>query len=123
MAGSSRFCGRSTRSHSIRFSDFLLHNVGTGDGIVQSFGEHYGRVGNTWMPNVSRNEFQLTRNKIRTAPLWGVRLRPRLMHDGALLTFMDAILRHRGEAEDVIERFKYLGRHEKDDLIEFLKAL
>lgn len=24
------------------FGDFLLHNVGTGDGIVMSFGEHYG---------------------------------------------------------------------------------
>src|SRR6201991_4913019 len=34
------------------FSDFLLHDIGTGDGIVETNGE-------------------LTRNKIRTAPLWG----------------------------------------------------
>ena len=40
------------------------------------------------------------------APLWGVRLRPRLMHDGASLTVHDAILRHRGEARQVIERLR-----------------
>lgn len=34
------------------FSAFLLHNIGTGDGIVQNGGPS-------------------TRNKIRTAPLWG----------------------------------------------------
>src|SRR5207244_3545849 len=45
------------------FSDFLLHNVGTGDGIVQNGG-------------------QGTRNMVRTAPLWGMRSRDRLMHDG-----------------------------------------
>jgi cytochrome c peroxidase len=42
-----------------------------------------------------------SRNKIRTAPLWGVRLRPRLMHDGASMTLRDAILRHRGEANHI----------------------
>ena len=45
------------------------------------------------------------RNKVRTAPLWGVRLRPRLMHDGASLTLRDAILRHREEAGAVTRRF------------------
>jgi CxxC motif-containing protein (DUF1111 family) len=34
------------------FGDFLLHDIGTGDGIVQNGG-------------------QSTRNKVRTAPLWG----------------------------------------------------
>jgi CxxC motif-containing protein (DUF1111 family) len=61
------------------FSDFLLHNIGTGDGIVQNGG-------------------QSTANKLRTLPLWGTRVRPRKMHDGASLTFTDAILRHAGEA-------------------------
>ncbi len=40
------------------------------------------------------------------APLWGVRLRPRMMHDGASLAFHDAILRHRGDARHVIERLE-----------------
>ena len=64
------------------FSDFLLHNVGTGDGIVQNGGPS-------------------TRNKLRTPPLWGVRTRNQLMHDGQSLTFNNAILRHGGEASGV----------------------
>ena len=61
------------------FSDFLLHDVGTGDGIVQNGG-------------VS------TRNKVRTAALWGVRARGRFMHDGLSFSFEDAIARHGGQA-------------------------
>ena len=81
------------------YSDFLLHNVGTGDGIVQSVVEHYGKAfaQHSWK-NYSKQEFESSANKIRTAPLWGVRLHSRLMHDGASLTFTDAIRRHRGEA-------------------------
>jgi CxxC motif-containing protein (DUF1111 family) len=45
---------------------------------------------------LAKQDFESSRNKIRTAPLWGVRLRPRLMHDGASLTFHDAIVRHAG---------------------------
>ena len=106
------------------FSDFLLHNVGTGDGIVQSFQEHYGRrayrIG--W-PNLSAAEFYNTADKIRTAPLWGVRMQPRLMHDGLSLTFRDAILRHRREASDVTERFERLSRTLQEDLFQFLRSL
>ena len=46
------------------FGDFLLHDIGTGDGIVQNGG-------------------QSTRNKVRTVPLWGLRTRGRFMHDCA----------------------------------------
>ena len=106
------------------FSDFLLHDVGTGDGIVMAFGEHYGRnmYSISW-PNLSEDEFQKTTNKIRTAPLWGVRLQPRLMHDGESLTFLDAIMRHRGEASEVRERFDRLSPNDKERLFEFLRSL
>ena len=33
---------------------------------------------------------------VRTPPLWGVRTRPELMHDGLSLTFNEAIQRHAG---------------------------
>jgi len=66
------------------YSDFLLHALGTGDGI----------------PVVTGG--QSTANKIRTAPLWGLRKRPELMHDGASPTPERAILRHGGEAQLVI---------------------
>ena len=86
------------------FSDFLLHDVGTGDGIVQNGGPS-------------------TRNKLRTPPLWGLRTRVRLMHDGETLTRNDAILRHEGEASFVINRYRSLSFIQRNQLIVFLNSL
>ncbi len=86
------------------FGDFLLHNVGTGDGIVQNGG-------------------QSTRNKLRTAPLWGMRTRGRLMHDGETLNRNEAILRHAGEATSVINSYRNLSTNQKNQLITFLNSL
>ena len=106
------------------YGDFLMHNVGTGDGILQATPEHYGRrVFQQMADYMSKQDFESSRNKIRTAPLWGVRLRPRLMHDGASMTFLDAIKRHRGEANSVIQKFDKLKRTDQEAIIEFLKSL
>jgi CxxC motif-containing protein (DUF1111 family) len=86
------------------FSDFLLHDIGTGDGIVQ--------VGP-----------QDTANKLRTAPLWGVRTKARFMHDLGSLSLTNAIERHDGEAHDAAEDFRELGPKEREALITFLKTL
>jgi Di-haem oxidoreductase, putative peroxidase len=86
------------------YGDFLLHDIGTGDGIVQNGGAS-------------------TRLKVRTAPLWGVRVHTRLMHDGESLTFMDAILRHAGEAEIVRQNFEALSPQEQQFVITFLESL
>ena len=86
------------------FSDFLLHDVGTGDGIVQNGGAS-------------------TRNKLRTPPLWGMRSRDRLMHDGETLTRNEAILRHFGEANPVINNYINLSTTQKNQLITFLNSL
>ncbi|HEX7955886.1 MAG TPA: di-heme oxidoredictase family protein [Pyrinomonadaceae bacterium] len=86
------------------FGDFLLHNVGTGDGIVQNGG-------------------QSTANKLRTAPLWGVRTRGRLMHDGETTNRNEAILRHAGEATGVINNYRALTATQKNQLITFLQSL
>lgn len=86
------------------YSDFLLHNVGTGDGIVQNGGPS-------------------TRNKIRTAPLWGLRTRGRLLHDGSALTIADAIKNHRGEASTVSKRYSELSPTGKTKLLRFLNSL
>jgi CxxC motif-containing protein (DUF1111 family) len=86
------------------YSDFLLHNVGTGDGIVQNGG-------------------QATANKLRTPPLWGMRTRDRLMHDGSALTRNDAIVRHAGEASGVISNYNSLSVTQKNNLITFLNSL
>jgi CxxC motif-containing protein (DUF1111 family) len=86
------------------FSDFLLHGVGTGDGIAQNGGPG-------------------TRNKIRTAPIWGLRTRPQFMYDGLLLTLTDAIVRHAREALDAIDQYLALSTTEKDQLLAFLQSL
>jgi CxxC motif-containing protein (DUF1111 family) len=46
-----------------------------------------------------------------------------LMHDGASLTFRDAILRHRGEANDVRKRFEALSPANQQAIVEFLRSL
>jgi CxxC motif-containing protein (DUF1111 family) len=86
------------------FSDFLLHNIGTGDGIVQNGG-------------------QATANRLRTSPLWGSRTHDRHMHDGLSLTFTDAILRHAGEATAVINRFRSLTATQRNQIVVFLQSL
>jgi CxxC motif-containing protein (DUF1111 family) len=106
------------------YGDFLMHDVGTGDGILQAIREHYGhRVFQQMAGYLSKQDFESSRNKIRTAPLWGVRLRPRLMHDGASLTFLEAITRHRGEASHVVQQFEKLNRPDQEAIVEFLKSL
>lgn len=47
----------------------------------------------------------------------------RLMHGGASLTFRDAILRHRKEAEQAAQRFRRLGQGDQEALFEFLRSL
>jgi CxxC motif-containing protein (DUF1111 family) len=86
------------------FGDFLLHDIGTGDGIVQNGG-------------------QSTRNKVRTAPLWGLRARDRLMHDGATVSRSDAIARHRNEAAASANEFAALSAGSQLDVINFLNSL
>jgi len=60
---------------------------------------------------------------MRTPPLWGVRARTRLLHDGNSLTFRAAILRHDNEAGAVIYRFRQLLPQDQQDLLQFLKSL
>jgi CxxC motif-containing protein (DUF1111 family) len=86
------------------YGDFLLHDVGTGDGIVQ--------VGP-----------QDTANKLRTPALWGLQIKSRFMHDLGSLTLGDAIQRHAGEAQGVISRFNGLTPQEQQQLITFLHSL
>jgi CxxC motif-containing protein (DUF1111 family) len=86
------------------FGDFLLHDVGTGDGIVQG-----------GPPDTAK--------KLRTSPLWGLRTGSRYMHDLASLTLENAIQRHKGEAREVVGRFRQLSGQEKQQIITFLQSL
>lgn len=86
------------------YSDFLLHDVGTGDGIVQNGG-------------------QATRNKIRTMPLWGLSKRRIFLHDGSANSIADAISRHAGEAAEVISAFQKLSPKANQSVMTFLNSL
>jgi CxxC motif-containing protein (DUF1111 family) len=106
------------------YGDFLLHDVGTGDGIVIAMEEHYGKhMYQIKWKNLSLESHRSSANKLRTAPLWGVRMHTMLMHDGASLTFPEAILRHKGEASDVTRRFEQLSQADQQAIVEFLKSL
>jgi len=86
------------------YGDFLLHDTGTGDGIVQ-------------------NPPQDTANKLRTVPLWGLRTHPRYMHDLRSLTLEDAIERHSGMARHVRQRYRDLSTEDQASIVTFLKTL
>jgi CxxC motif-containing protein (DUF1111 family) len=105
------------------FGDFLLHDVGTGDGIVIPIVEHYGRASRQMPRECTPDNFQKTQNRVRTAPLWGVRFRTRLMHDGVTVTLRDAILRHAGEADQSVRNFKKLAAADQNAILEFLRSL
>ncbi len=84
------------------FSDLLLHDVGTGDGIKQGAAETI---------------------EIRTPALWGLRLRRPLLHDGSAGTIEQAILQHRQEADLARRGFERLSDVDRAALLAFLKAL
>jgi CxxC motif-containing protein (DUF1111 family) len=89
------------------YSDFLLHDIKTGDGI----------------PILPLPEYSSTANQIRTAPLWALRTRNRLMHDGLSFTKQDAIQRHGGQATGVTNNYNTLSAGEKAQLVVFLDSL
>ena len=86
------------------FSDFALHDVGTGDGIVQNAG-------------------QGSANQMRTAPLWGIRGRNRLMHEGLEITIFDSVQLHAGQATTARNNFNALTAAQRNDLIAFVLSL
>jgi CxxC motif-containing protein (DUF1111 family) len=152
------------------FSDFILHDIGTGDGIVQTQQAQRPARGAQQLlqqaqqaPEIQRLQQapaetgrcvthivqdlsaqptsttaenlegikasgarvldQRTANMIRTAPLWGLRVRPQLLHDGSALTIEEAILRHSVQAKGAKEAFERMSREDKQRLLIFLKSL
>ena len=59
----------------------------------------------------------------RTAPLWGLRVKKKYMHDGRANDLDDAIVMHGGEAEKVRDQYKALNPSEKDAVRAFLTSL
>jgi CxxC motif-containing protein (DUF1111 family) len=84
------------------YSDLLLHDVGTGDGIQQG---------------------AAAPEEIRSPALWGLRFRRPLLHDGSAATIEDAILRHAGEAQLARRGFERAPAADRVALLAFLQSL
>jgi CxxC motif-containing protein (DUF1111 family) len=84
------------------YSDLLLHDVGTEDGIRQGAADP---------------------DEIRTPALWGLRFRRPLLHDGSASNIPDAIMRHAGEAELARLGFERLRDDDRVALLRFLQSL
>jgi len=84
------------------YSDLLLHDIGTGDGIAQEAAQPA---------------------EIRTPALWGLRVRRPLMHDGSAMTVTEALRQHGGEASGVMERYRRATDDLRRALMAFLDSL
>ena len=86
------------------YSDFLLHDIGTADGIIQGMA---------------------TGDEFRTALLWGVRTREAggLLHDGRGVDFADTIDKHLGEASTSRGLFQGLSASDRQKVLNFLGSL
>jgi CxxC motif-containing protein (DUF1111 family) len=85
------------------YSDFLVHDMGSlNDGIAQP---------------------PATGQQMRTAPLWGARIRTSFLHDGRAKTIRDAILAHDGQGLAARNNFAGLRKSEQEKILEFIKSL
>jgi CxxC motif-containing protein (DUF1111 family) len=77
----------------------------------------------------SRREFDASEKEWRTAPLWGIGKRTKVLnqrnylHDGRARSIEEAILWHGGEAKGAQERFRALSREERRQILDFLEGL
>jgi CxxC motif-containing protein (DUF1111 family) len=88
------------------YSDFLRHDMGT-------LGDHIGNQGDTWTAT----------QYMRTAPLWGIRYRKLLLHDGRTSDIATAILAHDGQGASAANRFSRLCKADKQQLVSYVKSL
>lgn len=83
------------------YSDLLLHDIGTRDGMVQ--GDAQG-------------------NEFRTPPLWTVRGAHPYLHDGSARTVANAIEAHGGQAQGVRDAYLALSAYEQKAILKFLNS-
>jgi CxxC motif-containing protein (DUF1111 family) len=85
------------------FSDLLLHDMGgLGDGIAQGAARA---------------------REMRTAPLWGLRVRGSFLHDGRAPTVDAAIRAHEGEGVAARNRYLALPAAQRQQLLDYLASI
>ncbi len=86
------------------YSDLLLHDMGPGLDEQVTMRQAKGR-------------------DFRTAPLWGIRLRERFLHDGRASSIDEAIQAHGGEAQIIRERYMSLSKSHRHAVRKFLRRI
>jgi CxxC motif-containing protein (DUF1111 family) len=85
------------------YSDFLVHDMGSlNDGIAQP---------------------PATTQQMRTAPLWGARIRTSFLHDGRARTIREAILAHDGQGKAARDNFSDLDERDRAKILAFINTL
>jgi CxxC motif-containing protein (DUF1111 family) len=88
------------------FSDFAVHDMGTlGDQIGQD-GDSLART-----------------RQMRTAPLWGIRFRNHLLHDGRTGDIPTAIAAHDGQGKAAATAFAALSATDQHNVVQFIRSL
>ncbi len=60
---------------------------------------------------------------MRTAPLWGARVRTRFLHDGRATNLKDAIKAHAGQAANSVRLYNLLPAAQQAQLVAFINTL
>ena len=88
------------------YSDFLVHDMG-------ARGDRIGNAGDS---------LEITR-RMRTAPLWGIRYRTHLLHDGRTTDIAEAIRAHDGQGNAAKVAFERMSRRDQRTLIALAQSL
>jgi CxxC motif-containing protein (DUF1111 family) len=88
------------------YSDFLVHDMG-------ALGDRIGNAGDS---------LPVTR-RMRTAPLWGLRLANKRLHDGRTTSVPAAIVAHDGQGAAAREAFQSATAADRANLVAFLMSL
>jgi CxxC motif-containing protein (DUF1111 family) len=89
------------------FSDFLVHDMGTlGDQIGVNAGETVAQT-----------------RQMRTAPLWGIKVRNKLLHDGRTSDVATAVRAHDGQGAAARNAFNALTASSQHDVVQFVRSI
>ena len=88
------------------FSDFAVHDMGTLGDLIGNAGDSVART-----------------RQMRTAPLWGIRFRNHLLHDGRCGDIPCAVRAHDGQAAAARNAFNALSPDNQHNIVQFVRSL
>ncbi|MCI0700829.1 MAG: c-type cytochrome, partial [Planctomycetia bacterium] len=103
------------------YSDFLLYTLD--DPPPPGGGSEYASEPDPRLELPKRSEDDPKPDEWKTPMLWGVADSAPYMHDGSAATLKDAILKHRGQAKNVTEKYKALSPGDQAAVLAFLGTL